>query len=101
MLEAKIPDGPLENKWSHYRSTAKLVGPGNRRKLHVIVVGTGALTGSPDAYFAGGTLSRLRCHLQKRERVPLYIRQGYSACFVATGSSRGEEACSENGRSDR
>jgi hypothetical protein len=33
MLEAKIPDGPLENKWSHYRSTAKLVSPGNRRKL--------------------------------------------------------------------
>jgi succinate dehydrogenase / fumarate reductase, flavoprotein subunit len=45
MLEAKIPDGPLEQKWSHYRSTAKLVSPGNRDKLHVVVVGTG-LSGS-------------------------------------------------------
>ena len=34
MLEAKIPDGPLEQKWAHYRSSAKLVSPGNRRKLH-------------------------------------------------------------------
>ena len=45
MLEAKIPDGPLEQKWSRYRSNAKLVSTGNRRKLHVIVVGTG-LSGS-------------------------------------------------------
>ena len=45
MLEAKIPDGPLEQKWSHYRSTAKLVSTGNRRKIHVIIVGTG-LSGS-------------------------------------------------------
>jgi succinate dehydrogenase / fumarate reductase flavoprotein subunit len=45
MLEAKIPDGPLEQKWSHYRSTARLVSPANRKKLQVIVVGTG-LAGS-------------------------------------------------------
>jgi succinate dehydrogenase / fumarate reductase flavoprotein subunit len=45
MLQAKIPDGPLEQKWRHYRSTAKLVSPGNRDKLHVVVVGTG-LSGS-------------------------------------------------------
>ena len=45
MLESKIPDGPLEQKWSHYRSTAKLVNPANRKKLHVIIVGTG-LSGS-------------------------------------------------------
>src|ERR1700734_2060870 len=45
MLEAKIPDGTLEQKWSHYRSTAKLVSTGNRRKLQVIIVGTG-LSGS-------------------------------------------------------
>jgi succinate dehydrogenase / fumarate reductase flavoprotein subunit len=45
MLEAKIPDGPLEEKWSRYRSRAKLVNPANRKHLHVIVVGTG-LSGS-------------------------------------------------------
>jgi hypothetical protein len=45
MLEAKIPDGPLQEKWSRYRSRAKLVNPANRKHLHVIVVGTG-LSGS-------------------------------------------------------
>jgi succinate dehydrogenase / fumarate reductase flavoprotein subunit len=45
MLEAKIPEGALDQKWSHYRSTARLVNPANRKKLDVIVVGTG-LAGS-------------------------------------------------------
>jgi succinate dehydrogenase / fumarate reductase, flavoprotein subunit len=60
MLEAKIPDGPLEKKWSHYRSTAKLVSPGNRRKLHVIVVGTG-LAGSSLAASLGEMGYRVTC----------------------------------------
>ncbi|MDG2094179.1 MAG: fumarate reductase/succinate dehydrogenase flavoprotein subunit [Phycisphaerales bacterium] len=40
-LESGIPDGPLEHKWSTYLEQAKLVGPNNRRKYDVIVVGTG------------------------------------------------------------
>ena len=45
MLDAKIPTGPLEDKWSRYRSTAKLVSPANRKKFRIAVVGTG-LAGS-------------------------------------------------------
>jgi succinate dehydrogenase / fumarate reductase flavoprotein subunit len=60
MLEAKIPEGPLEQKWSHYRSTAKLVNPGNRRKLHVIVVGTG-LAGSSLAASLGEMGYQVTC----------------------------------------
>ena len=60
MLEAKIPDGPLEQKWVHYRSTAKLVSPGNRRKLHVIVVGTG-LSGSSLAASLGEMGYQVTC----------------------------------------
>jgi succinate dehydrogenase / fumarate reductase flavoprotein subunit len=41
MLEAKIPPGKLEEKWTKYRSTVKLVSPANKRKLEVIVIGTG------------------------------------------------------------
>jgi succinate dehydrogenase / fumarate reductase flavoprotein subunit len=41
MLEAKIPSGPLENKWTDYKGHCKLVNPANKRKLEVIVVGTG------------------------------------------------------------
>lgn len=40
-LDSKIPEGPLEHKWSTYLESAKLVGPNNRRKYDVIVVGTG------------------------------------------------------------
>ena len=45
MLDAKIPAGRLEEKWGYYRSTAKLVSAANRKKLKVIIVGTG-LAGS-------------------------------------------------------
>jgi succinate dehydrogenase / fumarate reductase, flavoprotein subunit len=60
MLEAEIPDGPLEQKWTHYRSTAKLVATGNRRKLRVIVVGTG-LSGSSLAASLGEMGYQVTC----------------------------------------
>lgn len=40
-LDSKIPSGPLVEKWSNYKEHAKLVNPANRRKVEVIVVGTG------------------------------------------------------------
>ncbi|MEY4052779.1 MAG: fumarate reductase/succinate dehydrogenase flavoprotein subunit [Chitinophagia bacterium] len=41
MLDAKIPSGNLENKWVDYKGHCKLVNPANKRKMEVIVVGTG------------------------------------------------------------
>ena len=41
MLDAKIPSGPLESKWTDYKGHCKLVNPSNKRKLEVIIVGTG------------------------------------------------------------
>ncbi len=41
MLDAKIPAGELNNKWTDYKGHCKLVNPANKRKLEVIVVGTG------------------------------------------------------------
>jgi succinate dehydrogenase / fumarate reductase flavoprotein subunit len=41
MLNAKIPAGPLPEKWNTYKSTCRLVNPANKRKLEIIVVGTG------------------------------------------------------------
>lgn len=41
MLNAKIPAGPLPEKWNTYKSTCRLVNPANKRKIEVIVVGTG------------------------------------------------------------
>lgn len=40
-LDSKIPDGPLAQKWTDYKSKIDLVNPANKRKLDVIVVGTG------------------------------------------------------------
>lgn len=51
-LNAKIPDGPLENKWSKFKSEVKPVNPANKRKFKVIVVGTGLAGGAAAATLA-------------------------------------------------
>ncbi len=40
-LDSKIPKGPLAEKWSSYKANQKLVNPANKRRLDIIVVGTG------------------------------------------------------------
>ena len=47
-INAKIPEGTLEEKWTKYRSTVHLVNPANKRSLEIIVVGSG-LAGSSAA----------------------------------------------------
>ncbi len=41
VLDSKIPEGPVAEKWTNYKAHQKLVNPANKRKLDVIVVGTG------------------------------------------------------------
>ncbi len=40
-LNSKIPDGPLSQKWTKYKSSVRLVNPANKKKLEIIVIGTG------------------------------------------------------------
>lgn len=40
-LDSKIPEGPVAEKWTNYKAHQRLVNPANKRKLDVIVVGTG------------------------------------------------------------
>jgi len=40
-LNSKIPDGPLAQKWTKYKASVKLVNPANKKKLEIIVIGTG------------------------------------------------------------
>jgi len=40
-LNSKIPEGPLAMKWTNYKSSVKLVNPANKKKLEIIVIGTG------------------------------------------------------------
>ncbi len=51
-LDAKIPDGTLEQKWTKYRSTVPLVNPANKRSLEVIIVGSGLAGASAAASLA-------------------------------------------------
>lgn len=53
-LNARIPEGPIADKWTSYKSGAKLVNPNNKRKLDVIIVGTGLAGAS-----AAATLGQL------------------------------------------
>ena len=41
ILESKIPEGPLAEKWNKHKTNIKVVSPANKRKLEIIVVGTG------------------------------------------------------------
>ncbi len=51
-LNSKIPTGPLAEKWNNYKQNAKLVNPANKRKLDIIVVGTGLAGASAAASLA-------------------------------------------------
>lgn len=39
--DSKIPEGPIAEKWTNYKAHQKLVNPANKRRLDIIVVGTG------------------------------------------------------------
>ena len=51
-LQAKIPDGPLAEKWERHRSAIRLVAPANKHKYHIIVVGSGLAGASAAASLA-------------------------------------------------
>ena len=52
ILDSKIPEGPLAEKWSKHKFNVKLVNPANKRKYDVIVVGTGLAGASAAASLA-------------------------------------------------
>jgi succinate dehydrogenase / fumarate reductase flavoprotein subunit len=58
-LDARIPEGPLADKWDNHRFHQKLVSPANRRRFDVIVVGTG-LAGAAAAATLGELGYRVR-----------------------------------------
>src|SRR5580765_89319 len=52
VLDSKIPDGPMAEKWANYKQNATLVNPANKRKFKIIVVGTGLAGASAAATLA-------------------------------------------------
>lgn len=59
-LKDNIPEGPLAEKWTKYRSTMNLVAPNNKRRIEIIVVGTG-LGGASAAATLGELGYKVKC----------------------------------------
>ena len=51
-LDARVPGGPIQDKWDRHRFEMKLVNPANKRRFRVLVVGTGLAGGSAAASLA-------------------------------------------------
>ncbi|MGH3441010.1 MAG: fumarate reductase/succinate dehydrogenase flavoprotein subunit [Nitriliruptorales bacterium] len=52
LLDSRVPSGPLVDKWDSHRADIPLVSPANKRRFHVIVVGTGLAGGAAAATLA-------------------------------------------------
>ncbi len=76
-LNSKIPAGELAQKWTTYKSTCKLVNPANKRKLEIIVVGTG-LAGASAAASLGemGYKVKAFCYQDSPRRAHSIAAQG-------------------------
>ncbi len=76
-LNPRIPDGPLAQKWTNYKATQKLVNPANKRKLDIIVVGTG-LAGASAAASLGelGFNVKAFCYQDSPRRAHSIAAQG-------------------------
>ena len=77
MLDAKIPSGPLDDKWTDYKGHCKLVNPSNKRKLEIIIVGTG-LAGASAAASLGelGYKVKAFCYQDSPRRAHSIAAQG-------------------------
>ncbi|GAA3340410.1 fumarate reductase/succinate dehydrogenase flavoprotein subunit [Amorphoplanes nipponensis] len=77
IADQAAPDGPIETRWERRRFSAKLVNPANRRKLSVIVVGTGLAGGSAAATLAeAGYRVRSYCYQDSPRRAHSIAAQG-------------------------
>jgi succinate dehydrogenase / fumarate reductase flavoprotein subunit len=76
-LNARIPEGPLAEKWTRFKASQKLVNPANKRKLDVIVVGTG-LAGASAAASLGelGFNVKVFCYQDSPRRAHSIAAQG-------------------------
>src|SRR5690242_13512637 len=77
IADQAAPDGPIETRWERRKFNAKLVNPANRRKLTVIVVGTGLAGGSAAATLAeAGYHVKSYCYQDSPRRAHSIAAQG-------------------------
>jgi succinate dehydrogenase / fumarate reductase flavoprotein subunit len=76
-INSKIPDGPLAQKWTNYKANVRLVNPANKKKLEIIVIGTG-LSGASAASSLGelGYIVKNFCYQDSPRRAHSVAAQG-------------------------
>lgn len=77
ILDPRIPEGSIDKKWSLFKSTCKLVSPANKKKLDIIVIGTG-LAGASAASALGelGYNVKVFCYQDSPRRAHSIAAQG-------------------------
>lgn len=77
ILDNKTPEGPLADKWTNYKGHCKLVNPSNKRKLEVIIIGSG-LAGASAAASLGelGYKVKVFCYQDSPRRAHSIAAQG-------------------------
>src|ERR1700741_3614624 len=80
-LDSKVPSGAIQQKWDNHKFTMKLVNPANKRKYHVIVVGTGLAGASAAASLAelGYQVTSLCYHESPRRAHSIAAQGGINA----------------------
>ncbi|MGB6220985.1 fumarate reductase/succinate dehydrogenase flavoprotein subunit [Haloferula sp.] len=76
-LDAKVPEGSLDQKWSSHKQDSKLINPANKRKFKVIVVGSGLAGGAAAASLAElGYQVKCFCYQDSARRAHSIAAQG-------------------------
>ena len=77
LVDKKVPDGPIDERWQKRKFEARLVNPANRRKLDIIIVGTG-LAGASAAATLGeaGYNVKTFCYQDSPRRAHSIAAQG-------------------------
>lgn len=77
LLNAKIPNGPLADKWTNHKANIKVVSPANKKKLDIIIVGTGLAGGAAAASLANlGYNVKAFCYQDSARRAHSIAAQG-------------------------
>lgn len=76
-LNSRIPEGELENIWQKYKSTVRLVNPANKRKIEILVIGSGLAGGAAAASLAElGYTVKCFCYQDSPRRAHSIAAQG-------------------------